>query len=231
MPRWQYITAIDISTEVILFTFSFALVHKLQMAWKNKFVIVLSFASRLPYALLLHTTASNSLTLQITNRLIVFQSLRLAKYHTYVQSRDPTFTAIDHFVWTQVELYYSLISCTVFCLRPFMDAVTTHYGTAGDISLGSSSRTQHQSNLDVSSRSREGYALHTLGKDQMARKGDLLFPNGVSRAEANTLSPRGGGASSDHEEGNSVWSVESSRMLIRKDVEISVSHTPRGHGD
>jgi hypothetical protein len=39
-------------------------------------------------------------------------------------------------VWLiALHLNYALIACTVFCLRPFMNALTTHYGTAGDSNL------------------------------------------------------------------------------------------------
>lgn len=180
-----------------------------------------------------HRIKSPNLT-GVHDRLIAFESLRLSRFHTFVQSENPTFTAIDHFVWTQVELYYSLIACTVFCLRPFMDAITTHYGTAGDYSLGSSSRTQQQS---ASSRSQESYALQSVAREHIGRKAEYIFPTGAGTGtvEANTLAPRGnsrgGAGNSDHEEDNSVWSVESSRMLIRKDVEYSVSHAPRDDDD
>ena len=35
----------------------------------------------------------------------------------------------------QVEVQYALVACSVFCLRPFMAAVSTNYGTAGDSTL------------------------------------------------------------------------------------------------
>lgn len=48
-PRWQAITALDISTEILLFAFCVALVWGLQMHISHKMVIVVSFAARLPY--------------------------------------------------------------------------------------------------------------------------------------------------------------------------------------
>lgn len=47
--RWQFITAMDVIAEILLFLFSFVLARRLQMPRKIKVVIVLSFASRLPY--------------------------------------------------------------------------------------------------------------------------------------------------------------------------------------
>jgi hypothetical protein len=51
-PRWQAIAALDISTEILLFTFSIALVWGLQMHISHKLVIMVSFAARLPYVTL-----------------------------------------------------------------------------------------------------------------------------------------------------------------------------------
>jgi hypothetical protein len=48
-PRWQAIAALDITTEILLFTFSIALVWGLQMRISHKIVIMVSFAARLPY--------------------------------------------------------------------------------------------------------------------------------------------------------------------------------------
>jgi hypothetical protein len=47
--RWQFITALDIATEVILFSFSLSLVSGLKMALGRKSIVVLAFAARLPY--------------------------------------------------------------------------------------------------------------------------------------------------------------------------------------
>jgi hypothetical protein len=33
---------------------------------------------------------------------------------------------------------FALVACSVFCLRPFMAAVSTNYGTAGDSTLENS---------------------------------------------------------------------------------------------
>lgn len=74
--------------------------------------------------------------------LIPFESLRLTAFHNFITSHNPTFDAIAHYVWTQVAMNYSLVACTVFCLRPFMNAVTTAYGTAGDDNLEASSRSR-----------------------------------------------------------------------------------------
>ncbi|OGE56390.1 hypothetical protein PENARI_c003G02958 [Penicillium arizonense] len=118
-PRWQAIAALDISTEILLFTFSIALVWGLQMRISHKIVIMVSFAARLP--------------------LIIFSALHLSTLKEYTTTKNPTLTAISHTVFTQLHLNYAIITCTVFCLRPFMNALTTYYGTAGDSNLGSSS--------------------------------------------------------------------------------------------
>ncbi|KAJ5744350.1 hypothetical protein N7533_009220 [Penicillium manginii] len=119
IPGVQSIAALDISIEILLFTFCIALIWGLQMHFSHKIVIVASFAARLP--------------------LMIFSSLRLSALREYTTTENPTLTAISHTVFTQLQLNYSLIACTAFCLRPFMSALTTNYGTAGDSNLGSSS--------------------------------------------------------------------------------------------
>lgn len=91
--------------------------------------------------------------------------------------------------------------------------------------------------MQASNRSRESYALNTLFNEQREGDGNKL-QDGTTDArtpEAAVTPPTSSGgrraADSDHEEEGSVWSAKSTRMLIRKDVEYSVSHAPRGEGD
>ncbi|KAJ6166660.1 hypothetical protein N7470_002107 [Penicillium chermesinum] len=137
--RWQAITALDISTEIILFAFSIALVWGLQMKVPHKLVIMISFAARLPYALPPDCTPTIGIQpYQPADQLIVFAALHLSRLAGYTTSTNPTFAAVRPAVFSQVQLNYALVACTVFCLRPFMHAVTNYYGTAGDSNLGSS---------------------------------------------------------------------------------------------
>ncbi|KAI2706238.1 hypothetical protein DTO006G1_8843 [Penicillium roqueforti] len=219
-PRWQAITALDILTELLLFAFCIALIWGLQMQITHKIVIMVSFAARLP--------------------LIVFSAIHLAKLKEYTIVKNPTFTAISHTVFTQLHLNYALIACTVFCLRPFMNALSTHYGTAGDSNLGSSSGgygygsgSRRRVNTDpyASGRSRD-YEMGNV-KGRPSRQVSGLFKerphlgdgteNRTVVCEASGPSHSGEGRSEEDRSSERSGSDVSTRMIIRKDVEYTVS--------
>lgn len=118
-----------------------------------------------------------------------------------------------------------------------MNAIATYYGTAGDSNLGSSKTTKPYpsgSRSGSGSRSKDGesHALRSLNRDPGG--GELFVPrdSGRGEAEAVVMAPPPGSAGrgdvSDQEERDgSVWSEDSTRMIIRKDVEYTVSHAPR----
>lgn len=153
---------------------------------------------------------------------------------------NPTFTAISHTIFTQLHLNYALVACTVFCLRPFMNALTTNYGTAGDSNLGSSSGgygygygSGRRGNTDpyATGRSRD-YEMGTV-KGRPARRASGLFTgrpdvgdgmeNGTVVCEAGGPSNSGEGRSEGDRGSMRSGSDGSTRMIIRKDVEYSVS--------
>ncbi|KAK2764534.1 hypothetical protein FQN54_009229 [Arachnomyces sp. PD_36] len=234
-PRWQFITALDIITEVLLFSFSLPLVAGLRMRFDRKFVIVLSFAARLP--------------------LIAFSPIRLYHFRSFIDSQNPTFKAIDHYIWTQVEMNYALAACIAFCLRPFMNAVRTNYGTAGDVTL-SSSGTRSLGYTDLSKQSgtpNESFPMLPLRRkkkdkeknsnnsesetkpsssvvdQERARAGGLFRPRGAGLT-VSTAAVEDTGQEEAHD-GNSMGSDRSSRMIIRKDVQYAVRHSPRRRSD
>lgn len=211
----------------------------------HKMVIMVSFAARLPYVPLplprypsqtpLHRT--NTL---LTHRLIIFSGLHLSTLKEYTTIRNPTFTAIRHTVFTQLHLNFALVACTVFCLRPFMNALTTHYGTAGDSNLGSSSGgygygygSRPRGNTDpyTSGRSRD-YEMGTV-KERSGRRPSGLFKerpdvgdgteNGTVICEAAGPSHLGDVRSEGDRGSMRSGSDGSTKMIIRKDVEYSVS--------
>ncbi|CAI7660814.1 unnamed protein product [Penicillium pancosmium] len=212
--RWQAIVALDISTETLLFTFSIALVWGLQMHNSHKIVIIVCFAARLP--------------------LIIFSSLRLSALREYATTENPTLAAISHTVFTQLQLNYSLIACTVFCLRPFMSALTTHYGTAGDSNLGSSSGgygygygsgRQEITDPYASGRSRDYEMGRVMGRAARRASGVFRDRPDVTDGRGNKTVVSEAVRSGYSREGGSMHSGSdgSTRMIIRKDVEYSVS--------
>jgi hypothetical protein len=176
----------------------------------------------------------------LTDRLIIFSALHLSTLKEYTTTKNPTLTAISHTVFTQLHLNYAIITCTVFCLRPFMNALTTYYGTAGDSNLGSSSGgygygygSGRRGNTDpyASGRSRD-YEMGSV-KGRPGRRASGLFrvrpdvgdgtENGTVVCEA--VGPARSGEGRSEGDGGSIrsGSDRSTRMIIRKEVEYSVS--------
>ncbi|KAJ5976134.1 hypothetical protein N7481_009841 [Penicillium waksmanii] len=166
--------------------------------------------------------------------LIVFSSLRLSTLRGYTTTENPTLAAISHTVFTQLQLDYSLIACTVFCLRPFMSALTTHYGTAGDSNLASSSGgysfgygSRRQGNTDSygSGRSRDYEMGRVMGRAGRRASGVIRDRPDVTDGRGNKTVVNEAARSVHSREGGSMHSGSdgSTRMIIRKDVEYSVS--------
>lgn len=156
---------------------------------------------------------------------------------------------------------FALIACTVFCLRPFMNAVTTAYGTAGDENLEASSRSRstpygsstmygsgkHRGTVHSPSQGGEDFALQSFGGasssgGHVGRHGythtqqGAFVPRGAPGSEgAETLvtSFPGSGAPSqeDRDERGSLGSEGSTKMIIKKDVEYTVQTEPRREDD
>ncbi|KAJ5090227.1 hypothetical protein N7532_008911 [Penicillium argentinense] len=116
--RWQFIASVDVITELIIFLLAVTLLKGLFMNLKRKLSIGFAFIFRFP--------------------LIVFTLLHISKLRSALNNPDVTLSAIEPTLWLQVEVHYALVACSVFCLRPFMAAVSTNYGTAGDSTLESS---------------------------------------------------------------------------------------------
>ncbi|KAH2929097.1 hypothetical protein KXW15_000304 [Aspergillus fumigatus] len=152
LQRWEFITAMDIVTELILFSLAVTLLHGLFMPLKRKLQIGSAFLFRLP--------------------LIIFTIFNIYTLNGHYHVPDPTLSVVTSKIWSQVELNYALIACSVFCLRPFMAAVSTNYGTAGDSnlksSLGSSSRTPKNNSSGSGSKSRVGL----LGNEERGTWGE-----------------------------------------------------------
>ncbi|KAJ5645400.1 hypothetical protein N7507_011411 [Penicillium longicatenatum] len=134
--RWQFIAAVDIITEIILFSLAVALLKGLFMSVKRKLGIGFAFIFRFP--------------------LIAFAFLHLSALHSALADNDVTLAAVEPTLWLQVEVHYALVACSVFCLRPFMAAVSTNYGTAGDSSLENSGYASRSRGTKGSSKSGSG---------------------------------------------------------------------------
>jgi hypothetical protein len=150
-------------------------------------------------------------------------------------SGDPTLDPVIPLIWAQVELHYALIACSVFCMRPFMTAVSTNYGTAGDSTLESSSR-EASKYYNKSSASKSGGSrargARLIGNETVTSGfGGLLSTVSASRSsgvkgmgtQAGSVPSRG----TDEIElvdQRSMGSDGSAKMIIRKDVQYTVEY-------
>ncbi|KAJ5772911.1 hypothetical protein N7457_007807 [Penicillium paradoxum] len=150
--RWQFIAAVDVITEIILFLLAVVLLKGLFMSLRRKLAVGFAFVFRFP--------------------LIIFSIIHISALRTALNSKDTTLAAVEPTVWMQVELHYALIACSVFCLRPFMAAVSTNYGTAGDSTLESSMSRSHgtQGGSKSGSGSNSNAASRSASQSRVQRK-------------------------------------------------------------
>ncbi|KAL2809704.1 hypothetical protein BJX63DRAFT_434984 [Aspergillus granulosus] len=214
VARWQFIVALDIATEIIIFGLAVLLLAGLQMPLKRKITIASAFFFRLP--------------------MMVFAVLHINYLQRNINSNDPTFDSVVSIIWAQVELHFSLVACSVFCLRPFMAAVSTNYGTAGDSTLGSSldaskqkSGNSNHNSSDLASGTR-GTGKQTIAYGAMETDfGAMKRPRGQSTKaiaddEIELVEPQGGASVGANR------SDESTKMIIRKDVQYTVEYDEEG---
>ncbi|KAG4415819.1 hypothetical protein IFR04_011053 [Cadophora malorum] len=119
--RWQTVAAMDIITEIALFSTSIYLIKNLQLCLQKKCVVVLAFGLHLP--------------------MVIPTILRLNNILSSLGSTDPSLEGAMVQVYTQIELCYAIIAATTPCLRPFMKALSTHYGAPA--SMKSTPKTTH----------------------------------------------------------------------------------------
>ncbi|KGO67828.1 hypothetical protein PITC_045040 [Penicillium italicum] len=152
--RWEFIAAVDVITELLLFLLAVILLKGLFMSVRRKLAVGFAFIFRFP--------------------LIILSLIHISTLRTSLNSTDTTLAAVEPTVWMQVELHYALVACSVFCLRPFMAAVSTNYGTAGDSTLeDSASRsngTKESSKTGSGSGSNSNTASRSLSQSRTRRK-------------------------------------------------------------
>ncbi|KAJ5513083.1 hypothetical protein N7463_002635 [Penicillium fimorum] len=156
--RWQFIAAVDVITELLLFLLAVILLKGLFMSVRRKLAVGFAFIFRFP--------------------LIIFSLVHISTLHTALNNEDTTLATVEPTVWMQVELHYALVACSVFCLRPFMAAVSTNYGTAGDSTLESSASRSNgtkegskiASGSESGTRSRSNTASKSMSHSRVQRK-------------------------------------------------------------
>jgi hypothetical protein len=151
----------------------------------------------------------------------------------------------------QVELNYSIVSCTIFCLRPFMMAVSTNYGTAGNVSIAGSKNNSRNYPYGAASgkpRSRaagESFTLRSITKS-FGKEITLSSTSDKVHSEVNLNAGSGAGVRTlissapqraasrrskyhpGHDGRSSTGSDGSTKLIILKDIEYTVQHHQLG---
>ncbi|PYH34491.1 uncharacterized protein BO87DRAFT_48689 [Aspergillus neoniger CBS 115656] len=198
--RWQFIVALDIATELIIFGLAVFLLWGLFMPLKRKLTIGFAFMFRLP--------------------LIIFSVFHIYTILLLVHSPDPTLAVVTPIIWAQVELNYALVACSIFCLRPFMAAVSTNYGTAGDSNLESTSGVSRSWKVD-SSKAGSGRQTCLNPEERRSWRVSRRLDGGHQPgpvAEPDIELVEMDGQRSVGSDGGSA------RMMIRKDVEYTIEY-------
>lgn len=144
---------------------------------------------------------------------------------------------LDYFiVWTQAEMYYSLMSATVPILRPFMKNLNALHG-----GLGLGGTTVGNSNTDSRSRSIGNYRLSVLKSklnsshnrsETREEDEENMIKSEPARNSGNTVSQDLAhkpsiATSRDGKDAGSIQSLSDEHMTIRKDVSFMISHEAR----
>ncbi|KAL9102031.1 MAG: hypothetical protein Q9187_009172, partial [Circinaria calcarea] len=200
----KLIFAFDAVTEFSLVAISVYIVARLQTGLKSKVIVVLVFGLRIP--------------------IIAMAAVRLHYLTSALYSNDPTLLGAFVAVWTQIQLDYSIMAGTLPCLGPFMAPFSTSYHET---------RTPHA----FSERSTDSYKLHSINLTSKHQPNDnplgtdvrtsvreypqlderILRPDQFSHAAtvSHGRTPRNGQ--------QSVGSMDSQQMIIRKDMEWSIA--------
>ncbi|KAF2808669.1 uncharacterized protein BDZ99DRAFT_521168 [Mytilinidion resinicola] len=222
--RWQVIGAIDITTELAIFSISVFLVARLNMPTTSKLTVITAFSARLP--------------------VIAAAAVRLNYIHATFHSPNPSLVASYACVTTQWHLGYAIMASTISglgpFLRPFAKSFSTHYqiGPGGVGQFASSASNSH-----AHSRSHASFAMASLSSknaDGGARLGSCsdspvsalgatgsgpplkLRPERVTQ-EVDIRHVASGTLEGD-EERASLQSNDSRRMIITKKIQWSVDH-------
>lgn len=165
--------------------------------------------------------------------------MRIHYIYRYLSSSDPTLYGAIPAVITQLEIYYSILSATIPCLRPFLAGFVTNYGAMGGETviggshIGTSSRngamkskgsfamtSMLSTGRDATSRKHEKSAMRSTNRDVMD-EGMFRPDQGHNESNVTHNAPRRG------HDASSISSNESTKMIIKKEVQYQVDSESR----
>ena len=172
--------------------------------------------------------------------------MRLVYLRRQIDSSDPTLTGAVTSVLTQVELYYGIMGATVPCLRPFLAGFVTNYGAMGrDTVIGGSQIGPGSKNDQSNSKSGSSFVMSSLVssrhrasalREKFRRSGSEMLSNVSNNTQDEIYRPTIGqtettitrGSHPAANDGSSIGSSESTRVIIKKEVQFTVG-SEQGH--
>jgi len=142
-------------------------------------------------------------------------------------SSNPTLVGAIAGVLMQLELFYSLMSATIPCLRPFLANFSTNYGAMGGETviggsqIGTSKRDPKGSKGSFVLSSVSNHELSTRGREKPISDSDGSMNEGMFRPDMGQTNARCM-RSTPAVDASSIGSNESQKMIIKKQVEYSV---------
>ncbi|KAK3112584.1 hypothetical protein LTR53_010978 [Teratosphaeriaceae sp. CCFEE 6253] len=200
--RWIVVFCIDAAVELYIFAVILRMLAALQRKARNKLTATIMFGLRLP--------------------VILFAAFRLLALAHFRHSPEPLFARVVPAAWTQAELAYSLAAATLPTLIPFLAELNTGLGALdarGDLVR------QTQQASSSSRHAGGGYGLHSLKtkRGSMSQRHDDVqggqIRGDVVGFESSVVSPQA--------DQRSVGSDDSTRVIIRKTVDVRYSPAPR----
>ncbi|CAG8038448.1 unnamed protein product [Penicillium nalgiovense] len=202
--RWQFIAAVDVITELLLFLLAVILLKGLFMSVRRKLAVGFAFIFRFP--------------------LIIFSLIHISSLHAALNNKDTTLAAVKPTIWMQVELHYALVACSVFCLRPFMAAVSTNYGTAGDSTLENSASRSNVTKESSKTGSGSGSGSNSNTASRSMSQSRIQRKRAGTGSRPPLVTPAVNGSGSD----SGLRQSENQRPHV--DPSLCADTSPRAHG-
>ncbi|CAG8877021.1 unnamed protein product [Penicillium nalgiovense] len=202
--RWQFIAAVDVITELLLFLLAVILLKGLFMSVRRKLAVGFAFIFRFP--------------------LIIFSLIHISSLHAALNNKDTTLAAVKPTIWMQVELHYALVACSVFCLRPFMAAVSTNYGTAGDSTLENSASRSNGTKESSKTGSGSGSGSNSNTASRSMSQSRIQRKRAGTGSRPPLVTPAVNGSGSD----SGLRQSENQRPHV--DPSLCADTSPRAHG-
>ena len=149
---------------------------------------------------------------------------RIANFSQNIFTNDPTLRLDLFIVWTQTQLYYSLISATLPILRPYLNQFSTLKGGLGmdGTTYGSNQDSQLRSGSDYKLSAMRSKFIVSQTRSQVREEDEENIIRAQSLPESGHRAHKSN--TGEIRDTVSVHSSESQHMMIRKDISFTVTH-------